>query len=580
MKLLLNIFLFFCPLLLFSQTENTHLSNWRTKTLVIKENKAFQLDSLTIIPSSLEIFEYNTGEKVDSKYYTFEYDKFQWHRTTLPDTIDIRYQVLSINLSQQFSRLDTNYIKVDITAPDDYVYDPFTNNATGKSILDLDGIDYSGSFSRGISFGNSQNLVLNSNFNLQMSGNLGDDIEILAAISDQNIPLQPEGNTQNIQDFDRVFIQLKKGRSSLIAGDYDLRKPQGYFMNYNKKLQGAKFENEMDLFNGSLKNYAGFAVSGGKFARQNLLTNEGNQGPYKLRGNENELFIIVLSGTEKVYLDGLLLTRGEINDYTIDYNRGEIIFTANRLITKDTRIIVEFEYTDQNYLRFLYTLGSEYKKGKWSGRFHLYNEQDSKNSSGQQELTTAQINFLNQAGDNLENVAAPGIDTLLEFTTDKITYKLIDTLINGIIYPDILVYSTNPDSAKYTAKFSDVGENNGNYIPSTSAANGRVYIWVAPDPFTGIPQGSFEPVIKLIAPEKRQLMTLGGRYDIDKDSYLDIEGALSNHDKNRFSNVDSEDDKGTALRLDFQNGFSFFKKDIFDENTKNKTLETHYSSKI
>lgn len=550
--------------------ETPNLSNWRTKTLVVKEAKPFQLDSLPVLPHTLEIFEYPSGKKANSKDYDFDFGKLTWKKENLPDTIDVRYQVLSIDLGQEFSRLDTNYIRTDPGLPPSFVYDPFNNNEGNKGVLDLDGVEYTGSFARGISFGNSQDLVLNSSFNLQMSGTLGDDIEILAAISDQNIPLQPEGNTQNIQDFDRVFIQLKKGGTSLIAGDFDLRKPDGYFMNYNKKLQGAKFENTSEALGGKWKNSGAFAISGGKFARQTLLVSEGNQGPYKLRGNDNELFIIVLSGTEKVYFDGVLLERGEINDYVIDYNRGEISFTTNRLVTKDSRIIVEFEYTDQNYLRFLYVLGSEYQKGKWLGRFNYYNEQDSKTSSGQQELSPAQIEFLTGAGDNLANEFAPGIDTLEEFTTDRITYALIDTIANGILYPRILIYNTHPDSAKYTAKFTEVGDKKGNYFLEANAANGRVYSWVAPDPFTGEPQGNFEPVIKLVAPQRKQLMTLGGRYEWNRNSFVDVEAAMSVYDQNRFSKVDAKDDRGASVKVDFQKLFEFRKRGIIESEEDKK----------
>jgi len=83
-----------------------------------------------------------------------------------------------------------------------------------------------------------------------------------------------------------------------------------------------------------------FAISRAKFNRFTLNVQEGNQGPYKVPGANGERFIIVESGSERVYEDGILLKRGKDHDYTISYDRAEISFTEKKLITTTSRTIV------------------------------------------------------------------------------------------------------------------------------------------------------------------------------------------------------------------------------------------------
>jgi hypothetical protein len=82
-----------------------------------------------------------------------------------------------------------------------------------------------------------------------------------------------------------------------------------------------------------------------------------------LRGADNELFIIVLSGTEMVYIDGRLMERGMDKDYTIDYNSAEISFTPRQMITKDRRITVEFQYSERRFARPLLQTALQWKNG-------------------------------------------------------------------------------------------------------------------------------------------------------------------------------------------------------------------------
>lgn len=528
------------------------LSTVRQRLLLPRQDSAVRLDSLIVIPSSVRVTGYPTGESIDTGNYRIANNRLYWNQLPDVDTVKVSYRILPYDLGQAFQHLDTNLVR----SPGDSIplaYNPF---AQQDPLIDFKGLDYNGTFARGLSFGNNQDLVLNSSFNLQLAGDLGEGVEILAAISDENIPLQPEGNTQQLQEFDKIFVQLKKEDNRLIAGDYELQRPDSYFMNYFKKLQGATFSNKSSLGKGVLQTDASVAIARGQFARNTISGEEGNQGPYKLRGSQGERFIIILSGTEKVWLDGQLLQRGLEEDYIIDYNRGELTFTNRRLITKDSRIIVEFDYSDQNYLRSLYAFNSEYEQNRFRFYVNLLNQQDSKTSTGNQDLSDEEKRILAGAGDNTSLAVAPGIDTLEEFSPFRAMYIASDTLLDCGRRDTIYIYSTDSEKARLTVRFSFVGAGNGNYVlDQEQVANERIYRWVAPDPATCDPRGSYAPVIQLIAPQRQMLLTTGGEYRIGEAGRVRTEIAFSHNDLNRFSSLDNADDNGMALLTEFNNRF-------------------------
>ena len=59
--------------------------------------------------------------------------------------------------------------------------------------------------------------------------------------------------------------------------------------------------------------------------------------------------IVIPSGSEKIWLNGKLLSRGEDLDYTIDYSKGEVYFTSKNLIYFDSDIDFEYLYRQTDY---------------------------------------------------------------------------------------------------------------------------------------------------------------------------------------------------------------------------------------
>jgi hypothetical protein len=276
--------------------------------------------------------------------------------------------------------------------------------------------------SRGVSFGNNQDLGVNSSLNLELTGNIAPNLKVIASVSDANLPIQPDGNTNKLQEFDQVFIQVYNDNLKVVAGDFWLSKPTGYFLTYKKRAQGLTGEYSWLTPKGNkLQTQISGALSKGKFNRQIIQGIEANQGPYRLVGSENEPFILILAGTERVYIDGKLLVRGQEFDYVIDYNSSELTFTSRNQITKDTRIVVEFQYSDQNYARSLVQNSTSFKSKKLDFWLNIYSEQDAKNQSLQQTLSPSQKFYLGQIGDDLIQAQINSINSV-GFIENQILY--------------------------------------------------------------------------------------------------------------------------------------------------------------
>ncbi|MEI6881117.1 MAG: hypothetical protein WCK82_07300 [Bacteroidota bacterium] len=525
----------------------------KSKTLQFYSSDTLVFDTIPINISTLKITNAK-NQNIDTSFYIVSpLLGYIVRKNKELKEITISYQYIGEVIFKPQKNKSSNLIQPEnLGYINPFAYKP--NNSLNNELIDKQGLDMRGSISRGLGFGNSQNLVVNSNLNLQINGKLNDDIDISAVVSDDNNPIQPEGNTQQLQDFDKVYIKLSKNKSYVTLGDFEMIKPSdNYFMKYYKKSRGLQYAT---IYNKNkkweLSTTAEGAVSRGRFARNIIQAIEGNQGPYRLVGNNGEQFIIIISGTEAIYIDGIKLERGEQNDYTIDYNTGELTFMPKRLINRYTRIIAEFQYADRNYARSVFTFSQSATLNKnLIIKGHFFSEQDHKNQPFQRELNDSEISLLSKIGDNLNLAVIPTEYKTNTFDKSQLLYIKKDTIYDGKSYT-IYVFApieTN-DTAYYTVSFNNVGAGFGHYNIQKNAANGRVFEWIAPN--NGKLMGSYEPEIKLISPKRMQMITMGSSYKINELTNIDFDIANSNYNRNTFSSIDKQNDMGWGFRGNFK----------------------------
>ncbi|MFC2108943.1 hypothetical protein ACFLSU_00075 [Bacteroidota bacterium] len=533
-----KIGLFFFFIIGFAATAQSPLSNY--KSITLKVNK----DSLQF-------------SKVSINSYNFSIEK---NGITLPKSeykVDFGKGILYID-SKKHSEIKINYTAYpDFLTKTYQVFDekiivPYRTQNSKKYQLKesqkrnekpFEGLNTQGSLVRGVTVGNNQDAVLNSTLDLQISGKLSDKVGLRASISDSNIPIQKNGYSQNIEEFDRVYIELFSDYWGVQAGDVILANEETNFLKFNKKVSGLAAKTNWNKNDTKTKIMASGALVRGKFTRQVFNGVEGNQGPYKLSGPNGELFIIILSGSETIYVNGIPLKRGEQNDYTIDYNTAEITFTTTYQITANMRISAEFQYSDRNYTRFVTYNKAQFETEKLKIGGYFYNENDSKNQPLQQNLSDEQKIILRDAGNDQSKMFASSgfIESADE---NKIQYKK-----NGSGNYEF-TETKNANEEYYSVNFKFVGNNKGAYNFLRNTAIGKIYTYV------GNNQGNYNPLIQLIAPTKLQVAASNLSYTPSSKTNIQSEIAFSNNDENLFSGIDDKENKGMAAKVNWSQIYS------------------------
>ena len=461
---------------------------------------------------------------------------------TIPHKMMVTYRTLPINFKREYA-LRQLEVRRDSSGRNRTVILQSSSGLLSEDFFGP-GLQKSGSISRGFSIGSNQDLSLSSGFRMQLAGKLSQDIDVAAALTDENSPIQPEGTTQTLREVDKVYVEIKNPQYSATLGDFNLhidQKEGGEFGQLNRKLQGAEGTATFDRIAGSgidgSVSIVG-ATARGKFTTNQFQGMESVQGPYLLTGPNGENHLLIIAGSERVYLDGALMTRGDVNDYTIDYSGGEVTFTSRRLITNASRITIDFEYSDDEYIRNLVaaTISGKAFNDKLKLDASFIQEADDPDSPVDVTLNDTTRAILQQSGADRMKASVSGIS---RSDSVKGQYILRDTLISGKHY-QILIYAPEDSLALYSVSFSPVEQ-----VPDTSA--GYINIAAGQFQFAGIGQGTYLPLQFLPMPQLHQVFDVNGQLSLTSDFSVSGEYAMSNFNQNRFANQDSSTLQGNAF---------------------------------
>ena len=544
MKYVLLFIVFFIAFVL--QAQRDTLRN-KHKTFAIQDSLTYH--EVSTNPYFFKIFDKDSIE-IDTSYYRVDFSKSKLifnadftNKFTALDSIQVHYFTYPEFLTKVYKGLDESIIVSNSSKEKPTVL------FKEKEVINkpFSGLDTQGSIIRGIRIGNNQDAVLNSVLDLQIEGKLSSKVSLKARINDTNIPIQESGYSQDLKDLDRVYIEMDGGNWGIRAGDVFLQNNKTHFMNFNKKVAGVGVRAKID----STLYFTSGAIVKGRYTTQNFQGQEANQGPYKLKGKKGEAYVFIISGSEKVYVNGMLQTRGKDQDYVIDYNTAEVVFMPTKPITSDMRIRVEFQYSDRNYTRFMTNNGVQYKNNKFEIGAYFYRESDVKSQPLQLNLTEDQIELLaNSNGSNEQLFVTNAVETT--YDENKILYRKISD--------GIYEYSADATETLYQVSFTYFGKNQGDYKVDEYLATGKKMLYV------GENMGEYKALIPLIAPSRQQVVVLNSHYKPNHKTDLELELAYSDNNNNLFSTATSQN-SAPALKAAFH-------QVLLDSTTRKWQLES------
>ena len=395
---------------------------------------------------------------------------------------------------------------------------PYSGNSDSES-----NIYSSGSIFRQLSVSPLGGSDFTGGLQMQLNGKLTKNMMVSGILTDQDLPIQPEGTTRELEELDQVYLMVTHPNYSVDAGDIIYEEKINNSNNINRKLVGLKNHYKVGQWSGS----GVYAGSKGNYTTLEMKGRDGNQGPYQLTGSNGNRDIIVLSGTEKVWVDGIQLIRGQNHDYTIDYSLGEIRFTPKVLIHADSDLFIEYQYSDFEYQKGFSGGSLKRNFGKSSFlTFGFFKESDQFNKN----------DWSQDIQDSLSATESGNIQISTVIPDDEGDY-----IFSGDRY-EYLPDEENQPRYAITFEFDPYGS----YIRKISGTGRIFYEFTGSDTDLNSNVDKYSPFRTILGPKLHQFGFVGG--DVSIGNYINISSQFMGSGLNQNTMAFRQEKKGGSSR--------------------------------
>ncbi len=380
----------------------------------------------------------------------------------------------------------------------------------------------SGRKSFGFSYSPSGEAGFQQSLALALKGKLSEKVGFAANLSDRNLPSGSGSFSKRIDQFDQLGLAFDFPQGSLSLGDVFFKSNSGNLLNFERKISGLGF-----AFNDSRESLGvAFGSGPGEFRTVELSGQEGKQGPYSIASSR----IFIIPGSEKVYLDGELLTSGREADYEMDSERGALTFSPRHPISNFSRIRLEYEFQSGPYAKNISAARSATGlfNNKFKFRAGYLGSKDKLDSPLMKSLSS----------EERERLASTGADSS-EAVRDGAVFV-------GAGKGDYSAFLDSTGNRQYRY----VGSSKGDYSVSFSLARGGPgdyrYLGGGIYEFVGTGRGSYLPILYLPVPTSQTGANLGIEFaPTNLATFLEL--SLGETNRNLFSSQGGVKSSGTAF---------------------------------